>query len=106
MFFRRRHSRRLAEESARISRQANSKPWLEHGLKDGEIVPCRTCGRRRSVRLVKQTQVVIAVASDTAQNILVCTGCGRLLCQDCAHAVSSMRPECDDCGTNMVFPMT
>ena len=106
MFFRRR--RRRAEATARPAISApgtDPRPWLEHGLSDGATVPCESCGRPRSVRIVEQTQVAIAVADDVSRNILVCTGCGRLLCQDCALPGDAMSPKCDNCGDNAVFPM-
>lgn len=105
MLFRR---RRRAEQAARPARPAprpGPKPWLEHGLTNGATVPCESCGRRRVVRIVRQTGVTIAVAGDTERNILVCTGCGRLLCQACALPGNAISPKCDSCGTNAVFPM-
>lgn len=94
----------------RAGSEQTAKPWLDHGLVDGNIVACGRCGRGLTVKLQHQGQeeVLIAVAGVLAEHPLICIACGQLLCESCALHVSDnpYTPKCDSCGDRMVPPMS
>jgi hypothetical protein len=52
----------------------------------------------------------VTVSHDGAMDgmALICTGCGRLLCADCALAASDnpYLPKCDRCRASVTIPMS
>ena len=108
MFFKRRRRRRealAAAEQAQSAPMTGTEPWLAHGLHDGDRVACQSCGQVAVAQLHESTAVLIAVAGSLDGRILVCTGCGRLLCLPCSMVRDSDVSRCDQCGDTVVPPM-
>lgn len=111
MFFRRRRRQgggpRTARNTAQTGaqgRRTGARPWIDHGLTNGETVSCESCGRALVVRLQRQTSVLVGTTDSLRELPLICVECGRLLCYRCAG--TGLTPSCDECGNNVVPPMS
>jgi hypothetical protein len=85
---------------------SGSEPWLAHGLTDGDTASCQSCGRRLAVRLVPRKAVIVTHTGALQGRILICTGCGRLLCRDCTVRETARLLQCDRCRRPVVIPMS
>ncbi|WP_217197199.1 hypothetical protein [Streptomyces buecherae] len=87
---------------------AGARPWVDHGLVDGETVECGRCAR--TLRVAPQSASSVTVSHDGALEgvALICTACGQLLCSACALAASDnpYLPRCDRCGGQVTLPVT
>ena len=90
------------------ARPAASQPWLDHGLSNGDTVTCGRCDRELTVRLQREASVVVTHDGVLDQLTLICIGCGRLLCADCAVSASDNPyiPKCDRCRGRVVPAMS
>lgn len=79
-----------------------SEPWKDHGLADRQLVECGSCRAEVTVRLVEGGTVFFGTVENMRGAALICGGCGRILCADCALAAVGRpfeRPAtCDRCG--------
>lgn len=113
MFFRR---RRWQDEVLRAAAAADRgrmpppgrRPWLEHGLSNGDTVDCEVCGRTLTVRLERDSMVTVATKDALRGAVMICTECARVLCNSCA-AASRGRTHlltCDRCQGSVALPMS
>lgn len=115
LFRRKRHSPPSEGQTGGSAGQAGGsagrgghRPWLDHGLTNGARVACGGCTRGLEVRLQSQSSVTVSHDGAMDGMALICTGCGRLLCADCALAASDnpYLPKCDRCRASVTIPMS
>lgn len=108
LFRRRQRSTPPAPHPRPAAAPPDGRPWLDHGLADGDLVECARCHTALEVRLATRTSVTVSHDDALAGTALVCTSCGRLLCADCGLAASDnpYLPKCDGCRGHLTLPMT
>jgi hypothetical protein len=85
-----------------------ARPWLDHGLADGDTVSCNRCDRELRVELRSQGGIMVAVDGAFDGIAMICTECGRVLCEPCASAASDNPHmlKCDRCHGGVVPTMS
>jgi transcription elongation factor Elf1 len=100
--------RRKKQQPSSAAGAVGARPWIDHGLADGDTVSCGCCGRELRVKLKSQVGIMVAVEGVFDGIAMICTRCGRLLCEPCAAAASDERHmlKCDRCHGDVVTTMS
>jgi hypothetical protein len=100
--------RRKRRQPTSAAGNVGARPWLDHGLADGDRVSCGRCHRELRVELKSQGGIMIAVDGSFDGIAMICTRCGRILCEPCASAASDNRHmlKCDRCRGGVVPTMS
>ncbi|MEU3960381.1 hypothetical protein AB0F42_11230 [Streptomyces buecherae] len=86
---------------------AGPRPWVDHGLADGETVECGRWARTLRVALLSASSVTASHDGALEGMALIRTACGQSLCSACALAASDnpYPPKCDRCGGHVTLPV-
>lgn len=95
-----------AAGAAQNAPMSGSEPWLAHGLVEGDTAACESCGRRLKARLEPRAAVIVSYPGALAGRILICGGCGRLVCRECTAGARPGALKCGECGAPVVIPMS
>ncbi len=71
--------------------------WLDHGYENGDRVECAVCGTPLTVRLIRQSSIILGTMDAHTGSPLICGDCGRLFCVECSLRLHPNRPSCDRC---------
>lgn len=72
-------------------------PFTTPGYRNGDTAACEKCSKPVQVKFFSKGQVVVLSPKEQSEIALRCQACGAVVCDECAHPVTSIFPVCPMC---------